>query len=243
MRRRYMAVLAAAVAGVAFAVFSTSDASEPQAGKKGSNVQDAPKDVKESSEGKFIKDLELAHSLVHYGRREKNAEAILLGAQIIHKTPVRVLEAHSALDGDKTKIAAGKHGMDPKELVAEAKKFATNHEAEMMVASTEKILQEQVRGAVKGPAVGAYTLPPGRSLLFDPIDFRANELAVVHVDLGGINGRMVLEVIDQNGNVVKRDNVPGNFYRCEWVPAWEGPFRFRLTNTDTITLKIGMATN
>jgi hypothetical protein len=213
--------------------------------KKSPNVQDPPKGAKESPKTKAVQDLELAARLIQYGRSEKNAEALLVAAQILHKTPTEKLAVGSAVENsDKMAKPAAAAAVDdsPKALVAEAKKMSSSTQVAALATATAKMLEESTRGALGGPKIDAFTIRPGDTINWNPITFVGGQKAVVFID-NRVFGSMVLEVRDENGNVVARDNLPGTYFRVEFVPAWTGPFRIRLINIDTISFNCGMATN
>jgi hypothetical protein len=247
MNARSMAVLSlVALTTLGFAVVSLGLANAPQQpGKKEPNMmQQPPRDVKDSEKVVAIQNLELANKLIHYGRQEKNAEALLVAAQILHKTPTQPLMVGYDIKGEKEgkRPAGGFEGVNPKALVVEARKMSSTPHLESLAMATEKMLQEATRGAAGGPRRDYCTIRPGETITWRPIDFRANEKAVVDIEIFN-HGVMTLEVIDQNGHVIARDNVPGHFYNCAWYPAWTGPFVIRLTNQDRMPFNIDFVTN
>ncbi len=202
-----------------------------------------PKDAKDSARSKALQDLELAYELIRYGRQEKSPESLLMAAQILHKTPTDPLGVESKTEGaSKGTATPAKMDNSPKALLAEAKKMASGSQLDGMAMATEKMLEESTRGATSGPRVDSFTIGAFQVVNWNPINFQANQKAEVYIHVG-VNSRMVLEVTDEFGNVVARDNVPGSYYRCVWYPNWTGPFRIRLTSSDSIPLRCGMATN
>jgi hypothetical protein len=212
--------------------------------KKKANMQDPPKDAKDSDTIKAVKNIELAYKLVGYGRQEKSAESLLLAAQILHKNPTQELKAGFTVTGGMPadKAMAAKNAVTPKILLAEAKKMSSSPQVEALAAATDKMLQEGTRGAVGGPKSDFFSIAPGQTITWKPVAFRANEKAVVDVEYV-VFGRLVLEVYDDNGNLVGRDNIPDHFVNVTWYPIREGTFTFRLTNNDTIAFACSMLTN
>jgi len=239
MKRSVVAVLVG-VGILGFTVLpATIVGGEKGKDKKGPNIQDPPKDAKLSESTKALQDLELAARLIQYGRKNKNGNSLLLAAQILHKTNTMPLKVPHTSEGGTESVKTPKVDNSPKALITEAKKLGA---VEGMITATQKIIDEDTRGAVGGPRVDGFTIRAGETINWDPIQFAGGQKAVVHVD-NGIYGRMILEVRDQFGNVVVRDNVPGSFYRVEWYPAFTGSYRIRLVNVDTISFICGMATN
>jgi hypothetical protein len=212
--------------------------------KKGPNVQDAPKGVKESDKTKALENLELANRLIQYGRAHKNAESLLVAAQILHDTPTEKLTVGHKVTGEKNEKVAPPVKMinSPKALVAEAKKLSSSPAIEALAMATLKVLEENPRGALGGPRTDAFTIQPLQTINWNPITFVGGQPGVVHIANGQF-GAMILEVRDEFGNLVARDNVPGTFFRCSWTPAFTGPFTIRLINIDTISFRCAMATN
>ena len=213
--------------------------------KKGPNVQDPVKGAKESDKNKALQDLDLASRLIQYGRTNKHAESLLIAAQILHNTPTTKLKVKATVVGEKKADVAEpvKANNSPKALVAEAKKLSTSAAVESLAKATLIILDEEPRGRLGGPGVdGPFILYPNQERTWNGMTFVGGQMAEVAI-ANGVYGRMILEVRDQFGNVVARDNVPGSFYNCRWTPAFTGPFTIRLTNLDTIAFRCGMATN
>jgi hypothetical protein len=213
--------------------------------KKGPNVQDPPKGVKESEKTKAIHDLDLAARLIQYGRSQKHAESLLIAAQIIHKTPTEKLTVGSKVTGDKDKTAgtpAAKVDDSPKALVAEAKKMSSSAQVESLAAATLNILGEASRGASGGPWSGNFIIYAYQTVTWDPMTFNGLETAVVRVN-NRVHGAMVLEVVDQFGSVVARDNIPATFYQVAWFPLFPGTYTIRLRNLDSIAFNCTLLTN
>jgi len=213
--------------------------------KKGANTQETGKDTKNSENAQALKDLELAARLIEFGRRKKSAASLLVAAQILHNTPAQKLKAGSKVDKEKpgtTAAAPPEVDNSPKALVKEAQKLSATAPTKALAAATLEMLEEKPRGAERGPQTDGFVIQPGQAINWNPINFVGGQLAVVHVS-NGVVGSMSLEVRDQNGNLVARDNVPGTFFRVQFVPRWTGPFYIRLVNYDSIAFRCGMATN
>jgi len=236
------------ILGLASLVLVTGFAAAQEKGavaEKKPNVQDTDKKAKPSAAAKAVQDLELANQLIRYGRAEKNAEALLLAAQILHKTPSKDFKTEYAVtskDGEKVMKKAVKEDNSPKALVAEAKKLSTAKQVEALAMATQKLLDEGERSPTLGPMSDTFTIGPMQIINWNPVQFKANERAEVYVSTG-ILSVMTLEVIDENGNVVVRDSVPGNYYRCTWTPRWTGNFRIRLISDDTLSFNCKMYVN
>jgi hypothetical protein len=243
MRARKDAVLGfLAIAGLGLAAMNFTAAGEAQ--KKGPNVEATAKAAKDAANTKALQALELANQLIRYGRQEKNPESLLLAAQILHKTGTRPLKVEHTVTGKAAENATKAREVDnnPKALLAEAKKLSSRPEVDALVMATENLLKEKTRGAVGGPRVDRFTIGSYQTINWNPITFAAGQRAEVFISTGA-QSVMVLEIIDENGIVVARDNVPGNYYRCVWIPRWTGPFRIRLSSADSRSFTCGMATN
>jgi hypothetical protein len=191
-----------------------------------------------------MQDLELANQLIGYGRQQKCAECLLMAAQILHKTPSEPLKvAHSTMDKPGTTITKiAKVNNSPKALLAEAKKMSSTPQVETLAMATEKMMQDEIRGAVGGPRVDSFTIGSFQTVTWNPISFRAGERAEVYINTG-VFSVMTLEISDENGIIVARDNIPANYYRCVWTPRWTGPFRIRLISNDNLSFNCRLATN
>lgn len=226
--------------GTGFTVLAQDNGKE----KKGPNIQEAPKDAKETEQTKALQDLELASRLIQYGRKNKHAESLLIAAQVLHNTPTQELKVESKASGKPKEKAAPPAKVDnsPKALVAEAKRLSSSPAVASLAEATLKILDEAPRGPVGGPRVDNFTIQPGQRITWDPITFVGLQRATVFID-NRVFGNMLLEVFDQFGNRVAVDGVPGTFFSATWTPAFNGPFTIRLTNRDTIAFRCVLTTN
>jgi len=234
----------AALAGLGLALLSPVAAGDGKTDKKGSNTQETPKGTKLSAKSKALRNLEFADEMIRYGRQEKCAECLLMAAQILHKTPSEPLKSERTVTGGKegTTAKAAKTNNTPKGLVAEAKKMSSTPQTEALAMATEKGLQEDIRGAVGGPRVDNFTIGAFQIINWNPIDFRAGEQAEVYINTG-VFSVMTLEIRDENGVLIARDNIAANFYRCVWTPKWTGSFRIRLINNDNLAFNCILRTN
>jgi hypothetical protein len=242
--RRVLLAIAALV-GVSLATMSRGVADDlPLQDKKTANMQPAPKDAKDSDTIKTVKNVELAYKLACYGRQEKSAESLILAAQILHKNPTEPFKSGFTVSGKQTgdTAKAGVNPFTPQMLLAEAKKMSTSPQVEAMAKATDKMLQEATRSAVGGPKSDFFTITPGQVITWKPVTFKANEKAIVDIEYG-VYGRMTLEVFDENGNLIGRDDVPDHFVNVIWYPIRQGNFTFRLTNNDTLTFACSLLTN
>jgi hypothetical protein len=207
--------------------------------KKGPNVQESPKGVKESPKTKAMDDMALAAQLIQYGRREKSAESLLLAAQMMHKTSMEKLGAERKTEGGTKAEAPASVDDSPKALVAEAKKMSNSPQTQALAKATQQIIDESSRGPAGGPRFDNFTILPGQKITWDPVTFIGLQPATVHIN-NRVFGNMILEVFDQFGNRVAVDSTPGTFFRVNWTPAFNGTFTIRLTNRDTIAFNCSL---
>ena len=240
MSRIRMKFAFAILSGVVVAALASTAAAQ----QKGPNVQDSPKVVKETDATKALQNVELASRLIQYGRQYKHAESLLIAAQILHKNPTAKLNAGFSVKGEKNEKAVVPAAPDnrPQALVAEAKKLSSFPHVASLAAATLAILDEAPRGAAGGPKSAVFTIKPGQMITWNPITFVGLQKGIVHIN-NGVFGAMDLEIFDEFGNRVARDNIPGTYFRAEWTPAFNGPFTIRLTNRDTISFNCVLTTN
>jgi hypothetical protein len=238
-------VAAGLLTGLGLTVYATALSQRGEAQeKKGSNIQDPPKDVKDADTTKGLQDLELAWRLIQYGRNHKHPESLLIAAQILHRIPTQTLKVGHQATAEKEAKTAAAPTVDnsPKALVAEAKKLSASPAVKNLAIATQATIDEESRGALGGPKVDSFVIQPFQTITWNPITFVGGQRAVIHIN-NGVFGNMVLEAIDEFGNVVARDNVPGSYFRVEWFPRWTGSFRLRLRNLDSIAFSCGLGTN
>jgi hypothetical protein len=97
-------------------------------------------------------------------------------------------------------------------------------------------------GGVPGP-YGPYrdSVEAGRTDVYT-MTFRGGEEAMILVS-GDLDTILVLEVLDENGNLIARDNdlIPPCVVRFK--PGWTGRFTVRVINTGTVYNDYTIATN
>ena len=210
--------------------------------KKGPNQAPVDEKATVSAEAEAVKDLNLAYSLVRYGRKAKSPEALVMAAKVLAGIGSQELKAKPVTETDpKAPKDAPAKPVGPvasaKALLDEAKAMAKNDAA--VVAMADKV--ELNRGAVGGPKRSTDVV---KALSIDSfsIGFRGGEVARVAISGDG-DTRLDLYVYDESGNLIDSRVGPGDDALCTWVPKWSGKFTIRIVNRGLVANQYVIATN
>lgn len=189
--------------------------------------------------------LQTAANLAKYGYATYSPTSLIEAARIFGTTKVQ------DADFENTKVSSAtadekevKVSFDPKQLLADAKKYAGKDKTVLALA---KKVEEEIAssGSTRG-AVGGAKYGEGRVYGKDYTDytakFWANELAEVIV-IGDGDNDLDLYIYDANGNLIASDTDYTDQCVCRWVPSWTGAFTIRIVNRGAIYSNYAIATN
>lgn len=185
-----------------------------------------------------------AASLAKYGYENYSATALIEAAKIFSETKTQELEEQGTPESVQTVSEKDKKVcFDPKQLLADAKKFAGKDKVVLAFADqVEKSLKSSTtRGAVGGPREGAGRVY-GKSYTDYQIKFWASEVAEIAV-VGDGDTDLDLYVYDERGNLITSDTDYTDQCICRWIPAWTGTFTVRIVNRGTVYNEYVIVTN
>lgn len=178
-----------------------------------------------------VAQLALAQQLYAIGLANKDALTVLAAARLAGSIDARDVEQKK--ETRPSDRAAGPEGVDaPADAVAmltAARDLAGSDDT--LLGLIEDAEAEGARGAIGGAAKSLSRLDGGAVDVWD-IAFYGNSLAELAV-LGDGDSDLDLQVTDENGNEVCRDDSPTDKIYCDWVPAWNGQFKITVENTGT----------
>ena len=175
--------------------------------------------------------LQLAYSLVVYGRKARSAEALILAAQLFGTTPTSDLGVGKTSESDGRTARGEKDTpappIDPKELLEMAELYAP--------ASLEERIEE-VRAGIgasqKGPSGGTksarHRVDANSTDTFE-VSMRGDEAWTVTVDGDG-DTDLDLYVYDEDGNLLDSDTDGTDYCVCRGNTRWSGPFTIKVKN-------------
>ncbi len=202
--------------------------------KKGANQ--APPEVaakaKPSANAEAIRQFQLAHSLIEYGRKNKAPEALITAARILaangttemKEKPKHVNPADAPKAAKNEKKAPDN---SPKALLEEAKKLSNNNPSVVALANSVEL----ARGVEGGPQLRISALSP-RGTDEYTFTFKGGEFALVTV-LGDGDTRLDLYIYDASGNLVTSHVGPGDKRLVSWVPWRTGVYTIQIVNQGT----------
>lgn len=179
--------------------------------------------------------LQTASSLAKYGYTMQSPTALIEAARIFGTTPVQagnfeIVEASydSAVITEKENTIS----FEPKQLLAEAKKYAGKDK--ILLALIGKVENEIAQGgAMTRGAVGGPRYHKDRVLGKDrdcyKVKFWAKEMAEVCVSGDG-DTDLDLYVYDSNNNLIGSDTDYSDECVVRWVPKWTGEFIIKIVN-------------
>ncbi len=126
------------------------------------------------------------------------------------------------------------------DMVATAEALAPGDD--LIAGLAEDIRAETTKGVVSGPIYGLSSLSAGRADLYERIDFRGGEYAVVYVEAKASTD-MKLFVEDAQGRLVCSDTDISHIAYCGWRPAETGSFTIRVENRGPRSAGYALMTN
>lgn len=207
--------------------------------KKGPNRDESKRGTSASADA--VAQAALAEQLIEYGDRNKDALAMITGAQI--KARVGVQEGKA--DVKETKGGDAKGGAKPTSqrdtsvaaVVARAKQYAGDRKD--LIALADDIGKS--RGAVNGPRSGVTDVLANATDVFR-ITFRGGEPAIVAISGDG-DTDLDLIVYDEYGNRICVADGPTDDEMCRWTPRFTGVFRVEVRNLGRVYNRYRIAHN
>ncbi len=226
-----LALMAAAIA-VGTSAFAETNPGTPNA---------AAKHPAASPEAEAVADMALATELAAYGRKHKDALALITAARIFKGMSTTKMEAEPETHGPTDAKDDGKadSGLDAKTLLAQAGEYSGEDKA--LKALADRVASEASRGAWGGPKSGRYRVW-GRCKNSFVVTFRAAQLARVSI-AGSGNTDLDLYVYDAGGHLIAVDRRSGDRGSVAFCPRWTGKFRIEIHNLGSYTNVYSVWTN
>jgi hypothetical protein len=192
-----------------------------------------------------LSDAALAHELYEYGKKSKDALAVIAAAKIAAGVPTQEGKSAKAEESEgKAPAPGGKDaasappGLD--DMLATARQLAGDDKAlQAMIADVEAT---RGKGRVGGALVRYDTVRGGYTDSYRGMSFRGNSTAEVAV-VGDGDTDLDLFVYDENGNLICQDLNYSDQSFCRWVPRWTGPFTVKIRNNGGVSNSYVMMTN
>jgi hypothetical protein len=190
------------------------------------------KKTREVEPTKSMIDYQLALDLSNYGYQNKDALSLIQAAKILLANPPKELkttktentENKNETDKKTTKAIV----VDPKTLLADAKKLANNDKKILeLITATNKTISA-TRGRTFGPAYCERKVY-SNSTCTDYILFEGGSKAEVAISGDGDND-LDLYVYDENNNLIAKDDDYTDRCYVSFYPKWEGSFKIVVKN-------------
>jgi hypothetical protein len=211
----------------------------------------AEKDSNLSQEAKgdrgVLSDSALAHELYDYGKKSKDALAVIAAAKIAAGVATQEGKSEKAEEGEGKAPAQGQAGTDSASappsvdtMVATARQLAGDDKA--LQAMIDDVAATRGKGLVGGALVRYDTVRGGYTDAYRGMSFRGNSTAEVAV-VGDGDTDLDLFIYDENGNLICQDLNYSDRSYCRWVPRWTGPFTIKIRNNGGVSNSYVMMTN
>nr|HMN87418.1 hypothetical protein [Bauldia sp.] len=170
----------------------------------------------------------MARDLVEYGRKNNDALALIVAAQMRQSVGLTEVDRKPVTEG-----AAGAAEADPtpeltvQAILDEAK--AMSGDDEMIVGLADDVLAAATKGRTVGPGYNVVTLPGNSTDSYGNVSFDGGSYAEVYTEGSG-RTNLDLYIYDENGNLVCSDTDSSDIAYCGWTPRWTGGFTIKVIN-------------
>lgn len=167
-----------------------------------------------------------AHALARYGDANKDALSLITAARILKETGVRA-DALKVAKGTEEAAKRSDDAMSADAVLERGRALATGRPD--LLALADDVAKAGSRGVDRGPQVGRNKVVGSRAWHHYDLRFVGGELAKVYARGDG-DSDLDLYVYDERGNLICKDDSPGDEMACAWTPRWTGMFRIRVLN-------------
>jgi hypothetical protein len=215
-----------------------------QSGQSGGNISPG----KISPAAVDVVNLALAGEMAAYGRDNQSPLSLSAAAEIIASIGVKEQALEKATeggeaDGAETPSPAAAEETDARALFAEAAAMAKEQNNYALAELIEKQAKASVgaRQRIGGALKHTDTVKANGADIYT-MKFNGQESAVVMAN--SPDGTDIdLEIYDQTGDLVARDNAFNNRPMVTWTPRWTGPFKVRIKNNTDRSVKYVLTTS
>lgn len=204
---------------------------------EGTNVS-----TEETKTGEAVaKQLAMSRDLVEYGRKNNDALALIVAAQIRQQVGLKEVDRKPVTEG-----AAGAADADStpevtvESILAEAKTMSGDDE--MIVGLADDVAASATKGRTIGPGYNVVTLPGNSTDSYANVNFDGGRYAEVYTEGSG-RTNLDLYIYDENGNLVCSDTDSSDIAYCGWTPSWTGPFTIKVINRGGSSNRYALITN
>lgn len=188
--------------------------------------------------------LATAYDLFAYGKKNKDALAVIAAAKIIATTPTSeskaTVEEKTEAGADTTQEGDGADGPGTlDDMLAVATKLSAGNDTYLELI--EDVKGDKPRGRLRGPGRLVRGLLAGRTHIIKD-RFSGGRLAQVTL-IGDGDTNLDMVILDQNGNVICKDKSYSDKLRCRWYPKWTGTFTIGIRNQGRIRNTYVLLTN
>jgi hypothetical protein len=231
-----MMTLRTMIAAAGLAAAFAAGIAVPGIAQEGTNVsQDAAK-----SGDATAKMYAMARDLVEYGRKNNDALALIVAAQVRQSIGLTEVDRKPKTEGTGSAEVDDTPELTVDAILAEAKSMSGDDE--MIVGLADDITASATKGRTVGPGYNVVTLPGNSIDSYDGVSFDGGVYAEVYAEGSG-RTNLDLYIYDQNGNLICSDTDSSDIAYCGWTPSWTGPFSIKVVNRGGKSNKYALITN
>lgn len=191
--------------------------------------------------GQGVGALLLSAQVAEHGRAVKDPLSLIVAASIRAKVATRRVERRPEGGdggGDVGGAAAAEPGVEA--LLAEA--VALSGKDPAIAAMADDIRAAKTKGRVDGVAESVATVKGAGIDWYRKVAFEGTRYAEAYAELIG-DGRVLISVWDEGGNLVCKDPNPSTYSYCGWNPSATGRYDVKIENLGARPVRYRISTN
>lgn len=166
-----------------------------------------------------------AQALARYGDAHQDALSLITAARILKETGAR--DALKVAKGTEQAAKRSDDSLSADAVLERGRTLAAGRPD--LLALADDVARSGSRGVDRGPQVGRNKVVGSRAWHHYDLRFVGGERAKVYARGDG-DSDLDLYVYDESGNLICKDDAPGDEMACAWTPRWTGMFRIRVLN-------------
>lgn len=188
--------------------------------------------------GGGIGELMLSSRVAEFGRTAKDPVALIVAASIRAKVATKTIAR--APEGAAGEAPA--EGREPSVAGLLDEAVALSNRDPAIVAMAEDVRASKTKGRVEGIAESVATVKPAGIDWYRKIAFEGTRYAEAYIELFG-DGRLLVSVWDEQGNLVCKDPNPSSTSYCGWNPSRTARYDLKIENLGQRPVRYKISTN
>lgn len=187
-----------------------------------------------------VQALVLSRTLATYGRRNHDALALILAADMRKKVALKHAQRAQENRNDKELKSGQIRPSDVSSILVDAEKFAAGNETYLELI--KDIRFSTSKGKSDGPAFTIATIKTGGVNHHNDYQFEGKKYAEIYVE-GSDEANLDIFVHDEKGKLMCSDTDMSNINYCGWTPDFSGLFKITIVNRGNIASQYFLISN